>query len=114
MSRPSPAAALALAFCLLSSPGRASAQQAAFQPGSIFPPEAKLESVFSGGFFLEGPAAAPDGTVYFSDVTITAQSGAQAGHVWRYDPRTGKTVIFRSPSGMNNGNRFDADGSLVS
>ena len=114
MIRSSRAPALVLAFCLLSSLAPASAQQAAFQPGSIFPADAKLESVFSGGFFLEGPAAAADGTVYFSDITITAQSGGQAGHVWRFDPRTGKTALFRSPSGMNNGNRFDADGSLVS
>ena len=106
--------ATALAFCLLGFFGHALAQQAAFQPGSIFPVDAKLESVFSGGFFLEGPAAAADGSVYFSDVTITAQTGGQAGHVWRFDPRTGRTAIFRSPSGMNNGNRFDADGSLVS
>src|SRR5450432_4754253 len=107
-------ASLALAVCVLSSFAPASAQQAAFQPGSIFPADAKLESVFSAGFFLEGPAAAPDGTIYFSDITITAQTGGQAGHVWRFDPRTGKTTLFRSPSGMNNGNRFDADGSLVS
>lgn len=90
------------------------AQPANFQPGTIFAADAKLESVFSGGHFLEGPAAAPDGTVYFSDITITAQTGGQAGHVWRFDPRTGSTAIFRSPSGMNNGNRFDADGNLVS
>ena len=112
MIRPTGVAALAL--CLFSSFGQAGAQQASFQPGPIFPPDAKLESVFSGGFFLEGPAAAADGTVYFSDITITAQTGGQAGHVWRFDPRTGSTAIFRSPSGMNNGNRFDADGSLVS
>jgi hypothetical protein len=71
MSRSSWAAALALAFCLLASFDHASAQQATFQPGPIFPADAKLESVFSGGFFLEGPAAAADGTVHFSDITIT-------------------------------------------
>ena len=106
--------AAALAFCLFSFFEQAFAQQASFQAGPIFPADAKLESVFSGGFFLEGPAAADDGTIYFSDITITAQTGGQAGHVWRFDPRTGKTALFRSPSGMNNGNRFDADGSLVS
>ncbi len=91
MIDPSRAALLALAFCLLSSSEPASAQQAAFQPGAIFPADAKLESVFSGGFFLEGPAAAADGTVYFSDITITAQTGGQAGHIWRFNPRTGQT-----------------------
>jgi hypothetical protein len=69
MIRPSAAAALAL--CLFSFLAPARAQQASFQPGPIFPADAKLESVFSGGFFLEGPAAAADGTVYFSDITIT-------------------------------------------
>jgi gluconolactonase len=112
MIRPSRAAALA--FCLFSFFEQSLAQQASFQPGPIFPADARLESIFSGGFFLEGPAVAADGTVYFSDITITAQTGGQAGHVWRFDPRTGSTAIFRSPSGMNNGNRFDADGSLVS
>ncbi|MFM2066058.1 MAG: Gluconolactonase [Pseudomonadota bacterium] len=106
------AAVLALSLtCLLP---WCNAQPAAFQPGPIFPPDARLESVFSGGYFLEGPAVAADGTVYVSDITITTQTGGQAGHVWRHDPRTGVTRIFRSPSGMNNGNRFDADGSLVS
>lgn len=106
---------LALAACLPALPiAPAQAQQAGFQPGPVFAADARLESVFAGGHFLEGPAAAPDGTVYFSDITITAQTGGQAGHVWRHDPRTGRTTIFRSPSGMNNGNRFDADGSLVS
>src|SRR4051812_33350788 len=113
MIRASRAAALALALCCFFQQAVAQ-QQASFQPGPIFPADARLESVFSGGFFLEGPAAAADGTVYFSDITITAQTGGQAGHVWRVDPRTGKTVLFRSPSGMNNGNRFDADGSMVS
>jgi gluconolactonase len=106
--------AAALAFGLFSFFVQGFAQPSSFQPGPIFPADARLESVFSGGFFLEGPAVAADGTVYFSDITITAQTGGQAGHVWRFDPRTGSTAIFRSPSGMNNGNRFDADGSLVS
>jgi len=106
--------AAALAFGLFSFFVQGFAQPSSFQPGPIFPADARLESIFSGGFFLEGPAVAADGTVYFSDITITAQTGGQAGHVWRFDPRTGSTAIFRSPSGMNNGNRFDADGSLVS
>jgi gluconolactonase len=117
MIRPFRAAAMTLGllcFVPQAFPQQAVAQQGGFHPGAVFPADAGLESVFSAGFFLEGPAAAPDGTVYFSDITITAQSGGQAGHVWRFDPRTRQTAIFRSPSGMNNGNRFDADGSLVS
>ena len=37
----------------------------------------------------------------------------EAGHIWRYDPKTGKTSIFRSPSGMSNGIKFDAAGNMI-
>ena len=68
-------AALAFSFfCFLQ---QALAQQASFQPGPVFPAGAKLESAFSGGFFLEGPAVTSDGTVYFSDIAITAQTGGR-------------------------------------
>ena len=80
---------------------------------SIIPPGAKLEVLFDGAFFSEGPAVAFDGSVYFSDITFSMESGMQAGHIWRYDPKTGKTAIFRSPSGMSNGLKFDAMGRLI-
>jgi gluconolactonase len=73
----------------------------------------RFEVVFSGGFWLEGPAVAPDGSVYFSDITYSNLSGMQAGHIWRYDPKTGDTAIFRSPSGMSNGIIFDAQGDML-
>jgi hypothetical protein len=38
---------------------------------SILIPDAKLEVLFDGGFFTEGPAVGPDGFVYFSDITFT-------------------------------------------
>jgi gluconolactonase len=85
----------------------------------IVPPDAKLEKVFDGGLVLtEGVAVAPDGTVYFSDITFThvsrtANKPVEAGHIWKYDPKTGKTEVFRSPSGMSNGLKFDADGNLI-
>jgi gluconolactonase len=69
--------------------------------------------VFDGGHFLEGPAAAPDGSIYFSDLTFSSQSGMQAGHIWRFDPRSGQTSLFRSPSGMSNGIIFDAKGRML-
>jgi gluconolactonase len=74
---------------------------------------AKVERVFDGGFDLEGPAVAPDGTVYFSDITATAETGMQAGHIWHFDPASGRTTIFRSPSGMANGIKFDAQDRMV-
>jgi gluconolactonase len=85
----------------------------------IVPIDAKLEKIFDGGLVLtEGVAVAPDGMVYFSDITFTHVSREQkqpieAGHIWKYDPSTGKATIFRSPSGMSNGLKFDANGDLL-
>jgi gluconolactonase len=100
-------------FALLFLAGSAAAQQ------PIVPPDAKLETVFDGGLVLtEGVAVAPDGMVYFSDITFTHVSREQkkpveAGHIWKFDPKTGKAEVFRSPSGMSNGLKFDADGNLL-
>jgi gluconolactonase len=95
-------------------PARGVAAQApAVVEGPIVVPGARLEKVFGEGFFLEGPAQGPDGAIYFSDITQTWRTGMAAGHIWRHDPRTGETRIFRSPSGMANGIRFDAQGRMV-
>jgi gluconolactonase len=89
-------------------------------PGNaIVPAGAKLEKLFDGGLVLtEGVASAPDGTIYFSDITFTHVSKEkgrpiEAGHIWKLDPKTGKVTIFRSPSGMSNGIKFDADGNMI-
>ncbi|MDP7015044.1 MAG: SMP-30/gluconolactonase/LRE family protein [Pirellulaceae bacterium] len=80
---------------------------------------AKLELLFSKGCVLtEGVAAGHDGNMYFSDITFssdcTDEKGAiEAGHIWRFNPRTGKTTVFRSPSGMSNGIKFDAAGNML-
>lgn len=79
----------------------------------IFAPGAKLEKIYEGGHLTEGVAVAPDGTVFFSDITFTTETGMQAGHILRHDPKTNKTVVYRSPSGMSNGLKFDAQGRLV-
>ena len=85
----------------------------------IVAPGAKLELVFGGGAVLtEGVAAGHDGMMYFSDITFTNQTKdkkgvAPAGHIWRFNPKTGKTTIFRSPSGMSNGIKFDAAGNMI-
>jgi len=80
---------------------------------SILSPEAELELLFSDAFFAEGPAVARDGSVYFSDITFTFKSNMQAGRIWNYNPETGITKIFRSPSGMSNGIKFDARGRMI-
>lgn len=81
----------------------------------ILPAGARLEVLHEGAFFTEGAAVAPDGSVYFSDITFTFASGEppEAGHILRYDPATGETSVFRSPSGMSNGLKFDAQGRLL-
>ncbi|MCH2400260.1 MAG: hypothetical protein MK364_14185, partial [Pirellulales bacterium] len=84
----------------------------------IVPAGAKLEKLFDGIVLTEGVAVAPDGMVYFSDITFSHQAkdekGAiQAGHIWMFNPKTSKTRIFRSPSGMSNGIKFDANGDMI-
>ena len=80
---------------------------------SILSPGAELELLFSDTFFAEGPAVARDGSVYFSDITFTFKSNMQAGRIWNYNPNTGITKVFRSPSGMSNGIKFDAQGRMI-
>jgi gluconolactonase len=84
----------------------------------IVPAGAKPEKLFDGITLTEGVAVAPDGMVYFSDITFSHQAveedgSIHAGHIWKFNPATGKTVIFRSPSGMSNGIKFDAKGNMI-
>lgn len=84
----------------------------------IVPAGAKLEKLFEGITLTEGVSVAPDGMVYFSDITFSHLSATEtgaihAGHIWKFNPHTGRTSIFRSPSGMSNGIKFDADGHML-
>lgn len=85
----------------------------------IVPNGAKLEKIFGSGCVLtEGVAVAPDGMVFFSDITFSSvcrdENGAiEAGHIWQFNPLTGDVSIFRSPSGMTNGIKFDANGAMI-
>lgn len=107
MTRPSICLLCALGLGVM--PSLAPAQQAT----PVVPAGAKVELVYGEGFFLEGPAPALDGTIFFSDITNTERSGGQSGHIMRYDPATGKTTVYRSPSGQANGMIVDAQGRLV-
>lgn len=87
---------------------------------AVLPPDSKLMRVFDGGCILtEGVAAGHDGMLYFSDITFTSAckdpSGnfLQAGNIWKYDPVSGEATVYRSPSGMSNGIKFDADGNMI-
>jgi gluconolactonase len=62
----------------------------------------------SGGL-TEGPAAAPDGRIYFSDIPF----GKDRGMILRFDPRTQQTTVLTADSGKSNGLKFDAQGRLV-
>lgn len=80
----------------------------------IVPPGAKLELLYTRtapiqGGLTEGPAVAPDGSIYFTDIP----EGADRGLIVRYDPSTGKTSIFTDDSGKANGLAFDVQGRLV-
>jgi gluconolactonase len=87
---------------------------------AFVPAGARLELIFDGGCALtEGVAAGHDGMIYFSDITFTKfckdPSGKylQAGNIWKYNPKNRETSIFRSPSGMSNGIKFDRDGNMI-
>ena len=55
--------------------------------------------------FLEGPAVAEDGTVYFSDILNNRILRLTPGHL--------RAEVFREPSGRANGLLFDFQGQLL-
>jgi gluconolactonase len=71
---------------------------------SVIAPGAKIEKVFGEGEFTEGGAMDADGSILFSDI---------GNRILRFDPKTGKTTVFREPSGRANGMAFDSRGQLV-
>jgi gluconolactonase len=84
---------------------------------SLVAPGAQLEKVFCCGVFLEGPATAPDGSIYFTDVTgshnyVGRPTEMLGGVIRRYDPKTGATTVYQSPSGNATGIDFGPDGSM--
>jgi gluconolactonase len=81
---------------------------------SIVSPDAKLELLFTRtapiqGGLTEGPAVAPDGSIYFSDIPF----GKDKGMILRFDPKTRKTTVFADDSHKSNGLKFDAKGYLI-
>jgi gluconolactonase len=61
------------------------------------------------GGLTEGPAAAPDGSIYFTDIPAAPDKGL----IVRFDPKTGKSEIFTDDSGMANGLAFNSQGELI-
>ncbi|MDP7049947.1 MAG: SMP-30/gluconolactonase/LRE family protein [Verrucomicrobiota bacterium] len=77
---------------------------------SILPSTSRLETLWEQGEFTEGVAVAPDGQIYFSDIS---SSESTSGQILRFDPKTGKTTVFTAASEKSNGLMFDRDGRLI-
>ncbi len=92
-------AVLVVALLLAIPPGGASAQEEGVVAEGAGP-----ELVRDGFMFTEGPARAPDGSVYFSDV--------RAGRTWHWTPE-GEVTLFREDTGGANGMYFDGEGDLI-
>ena len=81
---------------------------------AIVAPTAKLELLYTRtapivGGLTEGPAVAPDGSIYFSDIPF----GESGGLIVRFDPKTSTTSLFTDNSGKSNGLVFDSAGRLL-
>ena len=59
----------------------------------------------AGVAFTEGPAAAADGSVYFSDIANN--------RILRFDAASRQYSVWRADSGRSNGLVFDASGRLL-
>ncbi|MDB5348790.1 MAG: hypothetical protein JWN86_37 [Planctomycetota bacterium] len=81
----------------------------------IFLDGAKLERIHTrlaglNSGLTEGPAVAPDGSIYFTDMPF----GSGHGMILRFDPRTRKTTVFTDQAYKSNGLAFDREGKLLS
>ncbi|HTU26231.1 MAG TPA: SMP-30/gluconolactonase/LRE family protein [Pirellulales bacterium] len=81
----------------------------------IFAPDAALERIFErtarlNSGLTEGPAAAPDGTIYFTDLPFGPEDETM---IHRYDPRTATVSLFTAHGGKANGLAIDRAGRLL-
>lgn len=94
--------------CVLTAANQPTSEKPAkFTPtaqAAIIPRDSTLELLWGDGEFTEGPALAPDGSILFSDIGNT---------IYRFDQATGRTEVFRDPSGRSNGLKFDQQGRLI-
>lgn len=82
------------------------------RPGAsstIVPESEAFELLTMDVDFAEGPAAGPDGAIYFSDIP----TGEKPGRILRFEPANHKISIFRADSHKSNGLFFDSLGRLV-
>jgi len=71
----------------------------------LIPEAAEVEKVADGYQFTEGPAAGPDGCIYFTDIP--------AELILKFNPETGETETVVQESGQANGLMFDAFDNLI-
>src|SRR4051794_17952657 len=77
----------------------------------IVPPGAKLELLYTRTANLhngltEGPAVAPDGSIYFTDIPLFAEHSM----ILHFDPKTKKIEVFSDNAAKANGMQFDKHG----
>jgi gluconolactonase len=104
-----------LSLWALSGGAVAAARGAEPTENPIVPNGAKLELLHTRQVKLnsgltEGPAAAPDGSIYFTDMPF----GKDNGMILRFDPRTRQTTVFTDKAFKSNGLAFDSEGYLLS
>ena len=73
--------------------------------GQLFAQDGKVEKVFTGAVFSEGPASDRQGNLLFSDCSENI--------IYSFDETTLQTSIWTDDSGHANGMNFDAEGRLV-
>jgi len=83
-------------------------------PTTIIPEGAKWEELSRAGkIFGEGVVAAKDGTIYISDISVTAKpEDNPGGTIFRFDPTTGLVTKHMEPSGMSAGLHVDKSGAM--
>jgi len=67
--------------------------------------DAQVKLLADGFTFLEGPACAPNGDLYFVDLRVNK--------ILRYDVNSGEVETITDNSGGTNGMQFDARGRLI-
>ncbi len=80
---------------------------------TIVDADARFEVLYTraetdAGGLTEGPAVAPDGSVYFSDIL----RGERHGRIHRFHPESGRVELFAENSHKSNGLIFGPDGFL--
>jgi gluconolactonase len=101
--------ACAVALPLASSVSAAEPPGAPRGDAAIVPAGAALEELWNEGEFTEGVAVAPNGTIYFSDISMSAAPG----RILKFDPATRQTSVHCADSGKSNGLMFDRTGKLI-